>query len=81
MGNARAERARVASKTAVTLLSVYKAATRLGTRGGTFREYILENATILYELDEHGRVYVLRGASSNSRNPAHNYWRNYLRIP
>jgi hypothetical protein len=33
MGNARAERARVAGKMAVTLLSVYKAAARLGTKG------------------------------------------------
>jgi hypothetical protein len=38
-------------------------------QGCTFREYILENATVLYELDKHGRVYVLRGASSNLRKP------------
>jgi hypothetical protein len=72
MGSARAERARVAGKTSVTLLSVHKAAARLGARGDALREYTLENATLLYELDEHGRVYMLAGASSNVRNPAHN---------
>jgi hypothetical protein len=72
MGSARAERARVAGKTSVTLLSVHKAAARLGARGDALREYTLEKATLLYELDEHGRVSMLAGASSNVRNPAHN---------
>jgi hypothetical protein len=44
-------------------------------QGGTFREYTLENATVLYELDEHGRVYVLPSASSNLHNLAHSSWR------
>ncbi len=36
MGSAQAERARVAGKTSVTLLSVHKAAARLGARGTPF---------------------------------------------
>jgi hypothetical protein len=33
------------------------------------------NATLLYERDEHGRVYVLVGAFSNLRDPDHNFYR------
>ena len=72
MGNARAERAWIAGKTSVTLLSVSKAAAALNARWNALTECTLGKATVLYERDEHGRVYMLVGVSSNVRDPAHN---------
>jgi len=72
MGNARAERAWIAGKTSVTLLSVSKAAATLNARGNALPECTLGKATVLYERDEHGRVYMLVGASSKVWDPAHN---------
>ena len=49
-----------------------KAAAALNARGNALPECTLGKATVLYERDEHGRVYMLVGASSNVRDPAHN---------
>ena len=72
MVNSRAERAWVAGKTSFTLLSVSKVAAALNAKGDALPECTLGKATILYERDEHGRAYILVGASSNVRDPAHN---------
>ena len=46
-------------------LSVSTAAAALNARGNALPECTLGKATVLYERDEHGRVYMLVGASSN----------------
>jgi hypothetical protein len=53
-------------------LSISTAAAALNARGNALPECTLGKATVLYERDEHGRVYMLVGASSNVRDPAYN---------
>jgi hypothetical protein len=50
-------------------LSVSTAAAALNARGNALPECTLGKATVLYERDEHGRVYMLVGASSNVAGP------------
>jgi hypothetical protein len=78
-GNARAKRARVAGRMSLTLLSVAVAAAPPSavppsTAAAPWKRN-LGNASVLYELDEHGRMYVLVGAFSNLRGADHNFYR------
>jgi hypothetical protein len=68
------ERARVSGKTSLTRLSVEEAVEALGVEADVLRERIKSN-TVPHELDEHGRVYLLVGASSNIPDPDHNLCR------
>jgi hypothetical protein len=65
------EQARVSGKTSVSRLSVDEALEALGVEVDVLKEHIKAN-TIPEERDEHGRVWVLVGASSNVPNPEHN---------
>jgi hypothetical protein len=65
------QRASVSGKTSLTRLSLDEAVEALGVEVDVLRERIRDN-TISHERDEHGRVYVLVGASSNVPNPDHN---------
>jgi hypothetical protein len=74
-GNARAECARVAGKPSLTLLSVEEVAAVTPSTATALWKRNLGNTTVLYKRDEHGRIYVLAGASSNLRDPDHNFYR------
>lgn len=65
------EQARVSGKTSVSRLSVQEAVEALSVEVGVLRERIKTNA-VPHECDEHGRVWVLVGASSNVPDIYHN---------
>jgi hypothetical protein len=50
-------------------LSVSKAAAALNARGNALPECTLGKATVLYERDEHGRVYIVGGRVQQRSGP------------
>lgn len=63
-------RPRVSGNTWSSRLSVEEAVNVLGIKANILRERI-RDGTIAHEHDEHGRVYLLVGASSNLPDPDH----------